>query len=338
MPPLVETPVAERLFRIASDVYRIPLPTPYPVGDVNAYFIDGEEPALVDTGVVGDPGIGELVEALACIGRRIEDIRTVALTHIHQDHAGNADAIRLRSGATVHVATTGVARLADISGTHERDFPRFLDFLRRAGFDDAVIDRFVRTRHAIIADSCSCPVLSPLADGHAIDLGERHRLSVHARPGHSRHDLMFVLDGTGVAFTGDHVLELITPNPTLEPPDPDDPHPYRSLVAYQDSLRKTAEMDVAIAAPGHGSPFRGLPARCGVILAMQDRRVGRTHRILADRGPMSLKDISHAMFGRVRHWDVFLTLSEALGAVQALEAQGRVECRPVDGIEMYAAV
>lgn len=338
MPAPIEIPVAERLFRIARDVYRIPLSTPYPVGDVNAYFIHGDRPLLVDTGVAGDHAFGELAEALSALGRRIDDVRTVALTHVHQDHAGNAEAIRVRAGATVHVAETGISRLADVSGSHDRDFPRFLDFLRRAGFDDAVIDRFVRTRHAIVAVSRSCRALSPLADGDAIDLGEGRRLTVHARPGHSRHDLVFVLDGSGVAFTGDHVLEHITPNPTLEPPDPDDQRPYRSLIAYQDSLRRTAEMDVAVAAPGHGTPFPDLSARCRAILAMQDRRIERTHRILQDRGPMSLKDLSHAMFGRVRNWDVFLTLSEALGAVQVLQAQGRIACRPADGVEIYAAI
>jgi hypothetical protein len=134
------------------------------------------------------------------------------------------------------------------------------------------------------------------------------------------------------------VLEHITPNPTLDPPESDDSRPYRALVTYQESLRATAELPVDVAAPGHGAPFGELSARCRTILAMQDRRIERTHRILAERGPMSLKDLSRAMFGPVRAWDVFLTLSEAIGAVQALEAQGRAERRPEDGVEIVVAL
>jgi len=336
--PLPEAPLAERLFRVADGVYRIPLPTPYPVGDVNAYLVDGPRPVLIDTGVAGERAMDALALALCALGRRVEDVRDVLLTHIHQDHAGNADAIRLRAGATVRVAARAVPRLADIRGTSDREFPLLIAFLRRAGFGDHTIDTFVQSRHLVLAGSRSCPVSSPLADGEALDLGDGRRLSVHARPGHSRNDLLFLLDGTGVAFTGDHVLEHITPNPTLDPPEPDDPRPYRALVTYQESLRATAGLPVDVAAPGHGAPFGELAARCRTILAMQDRRIARTHRILAERGPMSLKDLSRAMFGPVRNWDVFLTLSEAIGAVQALEAQGRAERRPEDGVERVVAL
>ncbi len=336
--PLAEERLGERLFQISDGVYRIPLPTPYPVGDVNAYLADGPRPLLVDTGIVGDHNLDALSTSLALVGRRIEDIATIALTHIHQDHAGGAEAIRTRSGATVHVAATGALRLADVVGSHEREFPLFLAFLRRAGYGAETIDMFVQTSNKLLAGSHSCPVLSPLADGDIIELGDGRRLSVHARPGHSRNDLLFLLDETGIAFTGDHVLEHISPNPTLEPDDPDDATPYKSLVAYQESLRRTAALPVTVAAPGHGGPFGDLATRCRAILAMQDRRIERTWRILSDRGPISLKDLSHAMFGRVRRWDVFLTLSEALGAVQALEATERVGRNPEDGVEIYTAL
>jgi glyoxylase-like metal-dependent hydrolase (beta-lactamase superfamily II) len=61
---------------------------PYPVGDVNAYLIESES-LLLDTEYLGK-SLAALSAALASLGRKIEDLDNVVVTHHHFDHFGAA--------------------------------------------------------------------------------------------------------------------------------------------------------------------------------------------------------------------------------------------------------
>jgi glyoxylase-like metal-dependent hydrolase (beta-lactamase superfamily II) len=67
---------------------------------VNAYLVREEDGfTLVDT------GLGGAASALLAIARRSgAEVRRIALTHGHQDHAGSLDALRKRLGAEVEIS------------------------------------------------------------------------------------------------------------------------------------------------------------------------------------------------------------------------------------------
>ena len=80
-------------------------------GIVNVYLI--EETGSITIVDAGLPGYwGDLVKELAAIGRTIEDVRAVVLTHAHTDHIGFAE--RIRRGRDVpiriHDADAALAR------------------------------------------------------------------------------------------------------------------------------------------------------------------------------------------------------------------------------------
>jgi glyoxylase-like metal-dependent hydrolase (beta-lactamase superfamily II) len=69
----------------------------------DAYIIDGDEGVtLVDALVPGREGA--IVENLRGIGRTLEDVRAIVLTHSHMDHTGGAAAVKAASGATVYAS------------------------------------------------------------------------------------------------------------------------------------------------------------------------------------------------------------------------------------------
>src|SRR2546427_184410 len=80
------------------DLHRLELPTPFPVGPVNAYLLRGDPLTLVDTG----PKTVEAQTALgregAAAGARLKDFRRILLTHGNTDNAGNAAWGARRSG------------------------------------------------------------------------------------------------------------------------------------------------------------------------------------------------------------------------------------------------
>jgi glyoxylase-like metal-dependent hydrolase (beta-lactamase superfamily II) len=78
---------------------------------VNSYLVEhAGEVTIVDAGV---PGYwGKLPEELAAMGRTLDDVRSVILTHGHSDHIGFAEKIRreLRTPIRVHELDAALAR------------------------------------------------------------------------------------------------------------------------------------------------------------------------------------------------------------------------------------
>ena len=315
---------AERLFEVTEGLYRIPLPTDFPVGDVNVYFLDGPDPVLVDTGVTGKRTLACLAEALDALGRGISSLRTVLLTHTHVDHAGAARAIRELAGCEVRAHPRGIERLDDVEAKFERDAPWFLEFVRRSGLSAEVVEKYTSMSRVFLRYLQSCPGILPVRGGEVLELGGGRRLAVHEAFGHTTNQVVYLLEDAGVLFTGDHVLPEITSNPTLEAPGSEDREKLRPLVLYQESLSRIGALPAKIACPGHGRPFADLAGRCREIALHQRDRAERVRSLLQAGGRMTRKDLSLALFGRVRLWDLYLTLSEVQAAVELLEAEGKV--------------
>ncbi|HYP56341.1 MAG TPA: MBL fold metallo-hydrolase, partial [Solirubrobacterales bacterium] len=68
----------------------------------NWYLVEADDGlTVVDAGVRGAwPSLGEAVGA---IGRRLDEVRAILLTHAHFDHIGFAERARRELGVAVHV-------------------------------------------------------------------------------------------------------------------------------------------------------------------------------------------------------------------------------------------
>ena len=111
----LEKRIGENIFHIDDNLYRIPLPTGYRIGDANVFFQDGDQPVLFDSGTGNDDSMLVLAEALKVIGRSVTEIQHLMLTHAHIDHSGGAGKVCAESGCRVYV--------------HEREVDRVKDFL-----------------------------------------------------------------------------------------------------------------------------------------------------------------------------------------------------------------
>jgi glyoxylase-like metal-dependent hydrolase (beta-lactamase superfamily II) len=335
---LPERPIADRVFEAAPGVFRIPLPTPFPVGDVNVWWIDGPDPVLVDTGVRGGKSMTALEAALAAMGRRVEDVGTLLLTHGHVDHAGAAAAIHDRSGCPVRVSPRGRKRVADPAASHRDGIGPLLAFLKASGFSDATIEAFRAVSGSYLAATGPGPEPEPVSSGDVLRLAGGREVQVHAAPGHSADSLVYLLADAGVAFVGDAVLPVITGNPTLEASGPDGRAP-RTLADYHATLERVAALPIAVACPGHGGSFGDVAGRCREIRTHQDARCDKVVDALRAAGPLDRKGLGKAIFGRVPPGELFLVLSEVQAAVAWLAEEGRVRLAPGDdGVDRYEAV
>lgn len=69
-------------------IHKIIIPTPFAVGDVNAYLIKGDVLTLVDAGPKTEQALVALKSGINEAGYDLNDIEQVILSHHHPDHSG----------------------------------------------------------------------------------------------------------------------------------------------------------------------------------------------------------------------------------------------------------
>jgi glyoxylase-like metal-dependent hydrolase (beta-lactamase superfamily II) len=105
------------------------------------------------------------------------------------------------------------------------------------------------------------------ADGERLALGDGELIAIHT-PGHASNCVCYLLPRERLLFTGDHVLEGVSP--VILPPDGD-------MSAYFHSLDKLKAQDFERIAPGHGRVMeRGKQA----IEALRRHRLAREQKVI----------------------------------------------------------
>ncbi|MDQ8045887.1 MAG: MBL fold metallo-hydrolase [Solirubrobacteraceae bacterium] len=321
---------------LPAGIHRIALPTPFPIGRVNLYLLEGEPLTLVDAGCNTGTSLEALSGALRELGYALEDIELLLLTHEHVDHIGLTEIIAARSGCRVAAFSPLQIRFDPEGAPGDAVLARIMwgtAQLERHGYPHELAVGAQAVMYLGQALSSRPDITDPLAEGDVIRAGGRD-LEVLHRPGHSLSDLVYVDRADGVAFSGDHVLAATSPNPTLSPPL-DVPRPdetterVRSLPLLIDSIRKTAEDGLSLMLSGHG-PAVGPPAELiAKRLTFHERRATKIEAMLSDE-PQTIYELACRMWRGVPILQPHLTHSELIGHVDLLTGDGRASEVPMD--------
>ena len=207
---------------------------------VAAYFVETPEGVtIIDAGLSGH--YRELLAELRGIGRSVDDVRGLILTHGDTDHIGFAERLRREHGVPVYVHSADAARARG----EEKTSPawgamklgataRFMAYAMRKG---GLRTRFLTS-------------VLPAADGQVLDLPGAPR--VIGMPGHSPGSIAIHIPLVDAVFVGDalttrHVLtgeRGPAPAPFTDEPD--------LALASLDALLPTGATWVL---PGHGTPW-----------------------------------------------------------------------------------
>src|SRR3954462_13810283 len=297
-------------------------PTPFAVGRVNCYLIEDEPLTLVDTGPNSGKSLDELIRQLSALGRSLEDIELVVLTHQHIDHLGLVEIIASRSGAEVAAIDVVVPFIENFGNDVELEDQFAASLMLRHGIPEDVVTALRSVSRSFRAWGARAEVTRPLHDGENLSLRDR-ALQVQHRPGHSPSDTVFWDAERRILLCADHLIAHISSNPLISRPLDGSNERPKALMTYLESLRRTRELPAEILLPGHGEPIVDHRALIDERFALHERRAEKIYGLISER-PRSAYEIAQELWGNVAVTQAFLTLSEVLGHVDILAAEDGV--------------
>ncbi len=211
-----------------------------------------------------DPG-PESEEHVAAILREAPDLDTVIVTHTHPDHSPATRMLVARAAA--------------------------------AGRALRVVGR--PAPHADHQDASFSPTQVPTRD-ERIRIDDRLSLQAIDTPGHASNHVCYLALPEGLLFSGDHVLDGVTP--VILTPDGD-------MTAYLDALERLLGYPLRAIAPGHGRILEDPEAVIRGVIAHRLRREHKVLATLARIGPGTLDellpgvydDVSPELYPMARH-------------------------------------
>ncbi|MGO9144361.1 MAG: MBL fold metallo-hydrolase [Streptosporangiaceae bacterium] len=206
---------------------------------------DGEV-TLIDAGLSGYRDT--LEPALAEMGRSIDDVKAIVLTHADPDHVGFAGELQASRGIPVYVHRADSERTRQGKTKHTEVSPlAMLTMLKRAHSRRAL-------RHMIAnggAKQSKIPEVIPFGDGDELDVPGRLRV-IHT-PGHTEGHCVLYAPLEDALFIGDAInnLNIVTGQPGAHVA----PQVANTSTnqAYE-SLSRIEELDAQTLYFGHGDP------------------------------------------------------------------------------------
>lgn len=313
-------------------IYTIEMPTPYPVGNVNAFLVKGDALSIVDVGVKTPEALEALQHGIREAGYEMRDVEQILLTHHHPDHVGWIDAFPK----------------ADVLGHSYNDLwlraePTFLDYVLQfymnqlsvQGVPKDVIETSAIERQ-YFEDVASRPLTHVLKDGEEIP-GHPHLKAVYT-PGHALSHVIYVNAKESWAIGGDLLLSNMIPNPLIEPPAIQGATRSKSFLQYNESLELLKTFALEKLYPNHGELIIH-PNR------LIDNQMERSHKqalrflsFVTDT-PQTVFELNKQYYAGLYQAEFALTLSKTQGYIDYLVDKGLLhEELSEEGVFKYTLV
>jgi glyoxylase-like metal-dependent hydrolase (beta-lactamase superfamily II) len=283
---------------------------------------------MVDTGMNRPECVEVMRASLGELGVDL-DRTDFFITHAHSDHVGLVS--KLKTGPSkvfLHPADAEIicdpnlwADLARAARTH--GFPE----------PDAAVEKHPGRRYLFSGR----PEFTPLREGDPLSIG-RYVFRCVETPGHTPGHMCLYEPEARIFFSGDHILDSITPNISGWGPEPN------SLADFLASLEKIAAYDILLILPGHRNPISDHRRR---IEELKDHHRIRAQEVadILGRDAQTAYQVASRMTWDISYsrWEDFpvpqqwFATGEALAHLLYLERAGKIIRSWKDGTAYFAA-
>ena len=298
-------------------IHRITLPTPFPVGPVHTYLLEGDPLTLIDTGPHTPDAAEALSNGLKQFGVGVENLQRIVITHAHADHYGLVESLVEASGAEVWAHPLAQPAVEDWPAYRAQRLGFWLKLLLAAGVPEAQAEATATVYKDLKRFQSSAPIAHFLHDQASIEMaGESWQ--VLFCPGHAGNLVCFYYPRDRVLIGNDHLLAHISSNALIEPPN-----------GNEEFATQTVDRLLGGAMPG---------LRDGHCIGIARARLGDFRPARVDHQPIRLlRAPAGAAASRASAWpaygmadgqrtfrkldlaDTFLAVSEVIGHLDVLE-------------------
>ncbi|SDF21961.1 MBL fold metallo-hydrolase [Sporolituus thermophilus] len=318
--------------QVLPNLYRVEVPLPNnPLRALNSYLVVGPRRSLlIDTGLNREECREALLGALTALGIDLANI-DFFITHLHADHSGLIG--ELAGPETTIYASAADAAIINSMGIVTEHWDRMAAYARRSGFPDETLAEAIR-KHPGVRFSTRRPVpFTTVHEGYRLAIGD-YEFTCITTPGHTAGHVCLYEPNRKILFSGDHILDHITPNISLWSDE------ENVLAVYLASLEKVRRLPVKLVLPGHRRIFSDCRRRIDELTEHHRQRLAEILGILEEGNAFSAYEVAARMRWDLSYptWEEFpppqkwFAVGEAIAHLRYLENQGqirRVGCGPV---------
>ncbi|MDA8118331.1 MAG: MBL fold metallo-hydrolase [Actinomycetota bacterium] len=204
------------------------------------YLLTGDAPCLIEVG--SQSSTQAVLDELESLGLGAHDLASVAVTHIHLDHAGAVgDIAAAFPNADIYVHERGARHLADPE--------------RLISSAAMVYGELLDTLYGRMAPTAA-ERIKVVGDGDFVATSSNRRVEVIDSPGHAKHHLGFFDPQSGFVFVGDAAGVLLPEVRMLRPATPPADFDLDAALTSLEKFRVRGPQGLAFAHYGlFGSPL-----------------------------------------------------------------------------------
>jgi glyoxylase-like metal-dependent hydrolase (beta-lactamase superfamily II) len=299
-------------------IAKLTMPTPFAVGDVNAYLINGEVLTLVDAGIKTKASWNAFKAQLADLNLTPNDIEQVIITHHHADHVGMLDFMSERIEVYGHHLNERWIKPTEAFFQEQEDFfhKLFLGF----GLPKEYLPTDSMLRESF-KYSCNISLTGELVEGMVPPGLSEWR--VIETPGHAQSQIALFRERDGILIGGDLILAQISPNPFLEMPAPGEIERPKPQLQHNHSMKKLLSYPIQFVYTGHGEEVYQLNELIEKRLVHQHERAMKVNNWLKEE-QQTVFELCKRLFPSAYKRELILTLSETVGQLDYLASIGEI--------------